>query len=58
MLGFTLNSIKFGIRQTHRNRKMSIWKPKHYEAIPHYVKPNFYDVHGSYQLRSMDEIKQ
>ena len=35
---------------------MKIWKPKHYEAIPHYVKPHFIDIHDTYKLRSKDEV--
>jgi hypothetical protein len=33
-------------------RQARFWKPKHYEAIPHYVKPHFIDIHDTYKLRS------
>lgn len=33
-------------------RRMKTYIPKHYEAIPHYYKPIFIDIHDSYQLRS------
>ena len=28
-------------------RQATFWKPKYYEAIPHYVKPHFIDIHDS-----------
>lgn len=38
------------------SRQATFWKPKHYEAIPHYVKPHFIDIHDSYQLRTHEEV--
>jgi hypothetical protein len=37
-------------------RQSTFWKPKHYEAIPHYVKPHFIDIHDTYQLRTHEEV--
>ncbi len=37
-------------------RQARFWKPKHYDAIPHYVKPNYIDIHDSYKLRTKEEI--
>jgi hypothetical protein len=37
-------------------RQSTFWKPKHYEAIPHYIKPHFIDIHDSYQLRTHEEV--
>jgi len=38
-------------------RQATFWKPKHYEAIPHYVKPHFIDIHDTYTPRSLEEVK-
>ena len=40
-----------------RARQATFWKPKHYEAIPHYVKPHFIDIHDTYQLRTLEEVQ-
>lgn len=45
-------------RGYHRTRKMKTYIPKHYEAVPHYYKPIFIDVHDSYQLRSKKELQK
>lgn len=37
-------------------RQSTFWKPKHYEAIPHYIKPHFIDIHDSYTLRTHEEV--
>jgi len=39
-----------------RSRQATFWKPKFYEAIPHYVKPHFIDIHDSYKLRTREEV--
>ena len=46
---------RFGLNRTARQARF--WKPKHYDAIPHYVKPNYIDIHDSYKLRTKEEIK-
>ena len=45
---------RFSLNRTARQARF--WKPKHYDAIPHYVKPNHIDIHESYQLRTKEEI--
>ena len=48
--------LKYHLNRTTRQAKF--WKPKHYGAIPHYVKPIFIDIHDTYQKRSIDEVKK
>jgi len=43
---------------TRTARQAKFWKPKYYDAIPHYVKPNFIDIHDTYTLRSLEEVKE
>ena len=54
MIPLINSSVSYGFRVT---RKCRIWKPALYGAIPHYNKPYFFDTHGSYKLRSYDEVK-
>lgn len=42
---------------TRSRRQATFWKPKHYEAIPHYVKPHFIDIHDTYKLRSFEDVQ-
>lgn len=49
------NTIKYGLRTT---RKAKYYKPKHYQAIPPYMKPLKYDIHETYELRSYEEVKE
>ena len=35
-------------------RKAKFYKPKFCEAMPHYLKPHFIDIHDTYKLRSKD----
>lgn len=37
-------------------RKAKYYKPKFCEAMPHYLKPHFIDIHDTYTLRSKDEV--
>lgn len=46
---------KYWLTRTARQAKF--WKPKHYDAIPHYVKPHFIDIHDTYVARSLEEVK-
>ena len=42
----------------HRHaRQAQFYKTAHYPAIPHYVKPNYIDIHDTYQKRSLEEVK-
>ena len=45
---------RFWINRTARQAKF--WKPKYYDAIPHYVKPNYIDIHDTYKLRTLQEV--
>jgi hypothetical protein len=36
-----------------KSRQATFHKPKHYEAIPYYIKPNFIDIHDTYKLRTL-----
>lgn len=35
-------------------RKAKFWKPTHYQAIPHFIKPNFIDIHDTYKMRTLE----
>lgn len=52
-----LNLLTSGRYCLRTRRQARFWKPKHYEAIPHYVKPNFIDIHDTYKLRSLQEVE-
>lgn len=53
-----INLVKSGRYFLNRRaRQATFWKPKHYEAIPHYVKPHFIDIHDTYQLRTLEEVQ-
>lgn len=46
------NQLRFAL---HRHaRQAQFYKMAHYPAIPHYVKPNFIDIHDTYQKRSFE----
>lgn len=49
-----LSITRYHLQRTARQARF--WKPTHYEAIPHYVKPHFIDIHDSYKLRTRDEV--
>lgn len=49
-----LFGLKYHLNRTARQAKF--WKPVHYEAIPHYVKPHFIDIHDTYTPRSYQEV--
>ena len=55
MIPLINGAINYGFRVT---RKAKIYKVPHYGGIPHYNKPYFVDVHGSYKLRSFEEVKK
>jgi hypothetical protein len=52
---FDKSKFFFALERTTRQAKF--WKPKYYAAIPHYNKPHFIDVHDTYQLRTIEEVK-
>ena len=53
-----LKTLRYGFRGDNwKQRKTKVWKPKHYEAIPYFMKPHFIDIHDTYKLRSIDEVK-
>ena len=51
-----LHASRYFNRTIRSRRQAKFWKPKHYDAIPHYVKPHFIDIHDSYKLRSLQEV--
>jgi len=39
-------------------RKAKFYKPKYYQAIPHYMVPEVRDPHDEYTLRTKEEIEK